>query len=531
MSIIIKKLSYTHFDRELLFQDISFSINKGQKISLIGNNGVGKSTLLKIVAGQLQPSDGEVIISDKPYYVPQHFGQYDNLTVAQALGIDRKLEALSAILDGDASTENFNILDDDWTIEERAITALAAWNLQHISLHQSFDTLSGGEKTKVFLSGIDIHSPSIILFDEPSNHLDITARNQLYDLIQNGKSTMIIVSHDRTLLNLMTSTYELSSNNVDIYGGNYEFYKIQKEEKLKALEAQFDEKEKALRQAKQIAREAAERKQKQDAGGKKKQEKAGVARIMMGKLKDTAEQSSSRLKEVHSSKMDNINNELKQIKDKLPDLKELKLNFENTNLHTGKILIDANQVNFGYTEQHLWSTPLTFQIRSGDRIAIKGNNGSGKTTLLKLILGQLMPTEGKLARADFEYLYIDQEYSLINDRLTVYEQVQQFNSRHFLEHELKTLLHRFLFTVDMWDKTCDKLSGGEKMKLVFCCLSVSNNAPDMFILDEPTNNLDIQSLDIIAATIKDYKGTVLVISHDEYFIKEIGAEREINLNC
>lgn len=529
MSIIIKQLSYIHSDRELLFHNISFSVNKGQKVSLIGNNGSGKSTLLQIIAGRLQASEGEIISAEKPYYIPQHFGQYDNLTVAQALGIDHKLKALRAILNGDASAENFASLDDDWTIEDRALNALATWHLQHIGLDQPLDTLSGGEKTKVFLSGIEIHSPSVILLDEPSNHLDSASRKQLYELIETSKSTMLVVSHDRTLLNLVNLTYELGKNGVDVYGGNYEFYKIQKEEKLNALEAQLEEKEKALRQAKQIAREAAERKQKMDARGKKKQIKSGTPRIMMGMLKDTAEQSSSKLKDVHTEKIGGIAEDLKDIRNKLPEVKELKMNFENAKLHSGKILVNADNINFGYADDNLWAAPLSFQIRSGERIVITGQNGSGKTTLLKLILGKQNPTSGTLNRADFKYLYIDQEYSIIDNKLTVYEQVQQFNSRHFLEHELKILLHRFLFTVDMWDKTCDKLSGGEKMKLVFCCMTVSDNAPDMFILDEPTNNLDIQSMEIITATIKDYRGTVLVISHDQYFVKEVGVSRSIGL--
>jgi len=530
MSIIIKNLSYIHHDRELLFKNIDFSVEKGQKVSLVGSNGSGKSTLLKIIAGELKPSEGEIILTDIPYYVPQHFGQFDNLTVAAALGIDIKINALKAILNGDASADNFSALDDDWTIEDRAQAALQQWNLSHIGLSQEMGTLSGGEKTKAFLSGIEIHSPSIILFDEPSNHLDKTAREQLYDLVKSIKASILLVSHDRSLLNLIDLTYELSKDGVDVYGGNYDFYKQQKDEKIKALEARLEDKEKALRQARKIAREATERKQKLDAKGKKKQEKAGTPRIMMGAMKESAEMSASRLKDIHVDKMDGLAKDLKQIQEKLPDTKELKVQFDNSKLHIGKILVTARDMNFGYGDKLLWASPLDFQIRSGDRINFSGNNGSGKTTLIKLILGQLVPSEGSLLRTDFEYLYIDQEYSLIDDSLTVYEQVVKFNSRHFLEHELKTLLHRFLFTVDMWDKTCDKLSGGEKMKLTFCCLSVYNNAPDMIILDEPTNNLDIQSLEIITSVIEDYKGTVLVISHDRYFIKEIGVTSSITLD-
>lgn len=529
MGIVVKQISYVHSNRECLFRDINFSVSKGQKIALIGANGSGKSTLLEILAGRVEPASGDVASTNKPFYVPQHFGQYNDLTIGQALGIDCKMQALHAILNGDASLTNFAQLDDDWNIEDRALAALRLWNIQHIELAQPMRTISGGEKTKVFLSGIAIHSPSVILFDEPSNHLDVESRAQLYNLIQTSKATTIVVSHDRTLLNLLDITFELDQNGIATYGGNYEFYRMQKEEKLMALGAQADHKEKALRQAKQVAREAAERKQKENSRGNQKQIKKGVPRIFMNTIKNRSEQSTSKLQEVHSDKVNGIFQNLQQLKQQLPDVKELKMTFEDSNLHIGKILIIAQDVNFAYSSKYLWGNSLTFQIRSGDRIAISGRNGSGKTTLLKLIMGEIKPSAGTLTMTNFKHLYIDQEYSLLDNGLTVFEQVQEFNVQHLPEHRLKTLLYQFLFKIDMWDKTCKQLSGGEMIKLIFCCLVVSNSSPELIILDEPTNNLDVQSLEVITSAVKDYKGTLLVISHDDYFINEIGVNERIAL--
>ena len=529
MSINVQHISYAHADRQILFSDISFTVNTKQKAALIGNNGVGKSTVLRIIAGMLEPTSGELSVDTKPYFVPQHFGQYNNLSIAQALDIDIKLSALHAILQGDVSDENYNLLNDDWAIEERVAEAFAMWNIQHLQLEQSMDNLSGGEKTKVFLSGIAIHSPEIILFDEPTNHLDAGSREKLYNLIKTEKASMLIVSHDRSLLNLLNTMYEISKSGITVYGGNYEFYREQRNDALNALQEQLDEKEKSLRLARKTAREAAERKQKQDARGKKKSTGEGVARIMMKGLKNSAEESSSKLKEKHVEKMESIADDLKQLREKLPKNKALKLNLDNANMHKGKILVTAKAINFTYTTQPLWQNPLDFQIKSGDRILISGNNGSGKSTLLNLMLGKLEPSEGTIKRADFSFLYIDQEYSIIDNQLTVFEQVQQFNEQHLAEHELKILLHRFLFPVDTWDKTCDKLSGGEKMKLLFCCLTVSNKTPDILVLDEPTNNLDIQSMDIITSVVKAYEGTILLISHDSYFVYQIGINQSISL--
>lgn len=529
MCISVQQLSYIHADKEPLFQNINLTVNKGEQVSLVGNNGSGKSTLLRIIEGGLKPVSGEVVCSSQPYYVPQHFGQYDQLTVMQALQVESKIKALQAIIAGDASAGNFTVLDDDWNIEERCLAALSFWGLQHIRLDQPMCTLSGGEKTKVFLSGLQIHSPEIILMDEPTNHLDTGSRNKLYGFIESSRATMLIVSHDRTLLNLLPYTCELDRSTISLYGGNYEFYKEQKEQALAALQNQLSEKEKELRLAKKIAREALERKNKASSRGEKSAVKKGIPRIMMGAMKEGAENSTVKLKNVHDDKMSAISSSIADIQTALPNMRQMKTDFNSPDLHIGKILVTAKDVNFGYGESRLWQDPLNLQIKSGDRIRFSGNNGAGKTTLLKLLLGELEPTEGTITRADFKYIYIDQEYSIVQPHLTVFEQLEQFNLFAKPEHELKMILSRFLFPVGTWDKSCSKLSGGEKMRLAICCLMVSNSTPDLFILDEPTNNLDIQSVNIITAAIKDYNGTVLLVSHDLYFVKEIKINRVVEL--
>lgn len=529
MCISVQQLSYIHADKEPLFQNINLTVNKGEQVSLVGNNGSGKSTLLRIIEGGLKPVSGEVVCSSQPYYVPQHFGQYDQLTVMQALQVESKIKALQAIIAGDASVGNFTVLDDDWNIEERCLAALSFWGLQHIRLDQPMCTLSGGEKTKVFLSGLQIHSPEIILMDEPTNHLDTGSRNKLYGFIESSRATMLIVSHDRTLLNLLPYTCELDRSTISLYGGNYEFYKEQKEQALAALQNQLSEKEKELRLAKKIAREALERKNKSSSRGEKSAVKKGIPRIMMGAMKEGAENSTVKLKNVHDDKMSAISSSIADIQTALPNMRQMKTDFNSPDLHIGKILVTAKDVNFGYGENRLWQDPLNLQIKSGDRIRFSGNNGAGKTTLLKLLLGELEPTEGTITRADFKYIYIDQEYSIVQPHLTVFEQLEQFNLFAKPEHELKMILSRFLFPVGTWDKSCSKLSGGEKMRLAICCLMVSNSTPDLFILDEPTNNLDIQSVNIITAAIKDYNGTVLLVSHDLYFVKEIKINRVVEL--
>ena len=196
MCIHIQSVTYMHPDKDVLFSNVSFSMGKGEKVALIGNNGSGKSTLMQLITKELSPSEGEVICLEPPYYIPQHFGQFNHLTIAGALRIEGKIQALHAILQGDVSVEHFTVLDDDWDIEEKAVAALHEWGLPGVPLSHPMHLLSGGEKTKVFLAGIALHSPSFILMDEPTNHLDVDAKEELARALKAYKGSILLICHE-----------------------------------------------------------------------------------------------------------------------------------------------------------------------------------------------------------------------------------------------------------------------------------------------------------------------------------------------
>lgn len=527
--LILQGLTYVHPNRDLLFSALNLRINKNDKIALIGNNGLGKSTILKILSGNLSPSKGVLRVEVKPYYVPQIYGQYNNYTVAEALGIADKLNAFYEILEGRVTESNLETLNDDWSIEERCKEGLAFWGLDQLDLMQKLESLSGGQKTKIFLAGIHIRQPEMVLLDEPSNHLDDSGRMILYRYLASTDHTLLVVSHDRTLLNLLDVVYELNKGGITVYGGNYDFYIEQKKIVTQAQEHDLKNKEKALRKAKEIEKESVEGQQKLDARGKKKQEKAGLPTISMNTLRNNAEKSTSKIKGIHAEKVNEISKDLSQLRREMADVDKMRMSLGPSGLYKGKILITAEHINFQYDNQLFWGNALSFQFTAGERIAIKGLNGSGKTTLIKMILGVLAPWSGLIKCADLNAVYIDQDYSLIQSDLSVYEQAQSTNSGTLQEHEIKIRLNRFLFTEEFWAKPCALLSGGERMRLMLCCLTIGTQAPDVIVLDEPTNNLDIQNIEILTAAVNEYRGLLLVVSHDEYFLNQIGIERFISL--
>lgn len=527
--LFLQDVVYTHPNGDALFSDIHLSILPQQKAGITGANGAGKSVLLQLMAGLLKPSSGTIRVDGPVYYLPQLADQYSSLSIAEVWGIADKLNALRAILNGDVNEHHFAVLNDDWTLEERCVEALEAWGLKEVTPDQLMAGLSRGQQTRVLLAGIAIRQPALVLLDEPSNHLDQSSREQLYAYLRDTRDTVLVVSHDRTLLDQLPFIYELSEKGLQAFGGNYSFYKEQKELEQAALQQELKEAEKALRKAKELDREMKERRQRQDARGKKKQENAGLPTISMNTLRNNAEKSTARLKGVHEEKTSQLSGDVKRLRAGQPDGHTMRLDFDEAAMHRGKRLIGAKDVQVKINGRNIWKEPLSLDILSGDRVAIAGDNGSGKTTLLQVLLGLLHPDEGNVERAEFNYLYIDQDYSQIGGGQTVQELAASYNTAGLQPHELNSRLTHFLFYPDDWDKPCSGLSGGERMRLLLCCLTLTNEPPALLVMDEPTNNLDLQNIAILTEAVRFYKGTLLVVSHDEWFLREVGVSVNLQL--
>lgn len=529
MSIIASGISYRHINCQFLFENVSLSVPDGGKVSLVGPNGAGKSTLLQILAGRLTPAAGSVALSSPPCFIPQQTAP-DPRSVAELLGAADKLRALRAICAGSADPVDFDTLGDDWDIEERCRAALDEWGLRNVAPETPAAALSGGERTKAMLAGWELHDSGVVLLDEPTNHLDRTARTKLYERIRRTCATLVAVSHDITLLNLFPTTCELTAGGIRIYGGSYDFYRERREEEERALAERIEAERTALRTARKRAREVCERQERRAAQGERDRSHAGQARILVNARGAQAQNSASRLRERHAGIVADTQQRLAELRGRQTLHGELKIDFDDAALHAGKRLIRAEKVNFGYGENGpLWPQPIDLEIRSSDRVHIAGGNGSGKTTLVRLLTGELTPTAGRVERSGFSSVCLDQEYRALDSPLTVLEMAERHNTQRLPDHEVKIRLDRALFPHEKWDNPCRTLSGGERMRLLLCCMMLSDHVPDLMVLDEPTNNLDIGSLAILTDTIRSYRGTLIVVSHDDRFVREIGVTRTVEL--
>jgi len=527
----LHQLAFGHPNGNILFKQLDYTLPAGLN-GLTGPNGCGKSTLLKVMAGQLMPTQGRIERTEVPYYVPQHYGQFDHLTLAEVLHVDKPLRALSAILAGDTKEAYFTDLGDQWDLEEKLEKSLSHWGLKGLTADMAFGGLSGGMKTRVLLSGLSLHSPGCILLDEPTNHLDGTGRQLLYQFLDTFKGEALIVSHDRVLLEKMHTILVLDAEGLTTYGGNYSFYMEEVTKQKNAFQQQLRSTSRSLKEAEQQRREVIQRKQKQDSRGQGKQQKAGLPTILQHSLRNKAENSAARLDASHSEKIDNLKSEVKALREQDKNNAGMRLALTASGLHKGKLLVEASDLNFQYKKQGacVWDTTLNFSLYSGDRWVITGDNGSGKSTLMELVTGKLKPSVGTLYTAGAVILQLDQHYQIIDDALSVQAQAERYKHPGTLAHEVGIALTRFLFTPAYWDKSCSTLSGGEKMRLALCCLYLKKEAADLLLLDEPTNNLDLENLAILTDVVAAFKGTLLVTSHDPLFLAQIGVTKALNLS-
>ena len=375
MGIILSGVSYRYRNQQFLFEGLDLSVAAGAKVSLVGDNGTGKSTLLKLIAGELAPSSGSIVCPSRPYYVPQQAG-IAGISVARALGVDGKVGALRAICAGSTDAACYDILADDWEVEARCRAALDGWGLPHVGLDSPVDTLSGGEKTRLLLAGVAVHAPAVILLDEPTNHLDASGRRKLCDFVCGSRATILVVSHDAELLDLVGTTCELTPQGLKVYGGNFAFCREQRQAEEAALERQVASAEAALQLARRKAREIRERQEKRMRAGER--HKDGLPRILRKTFKDSGERTDSRLGNKHAGLVDDARQRLGELRRRRREACELKIDFDDARLHDGKLLVSARGVNVEHTPGHpLWRVPIDLEVRSGERHLPAGDQGSG----------------------------------------------------------------------------------------------------------------------------------------------------------
>ncbi|MFI7194085.1 ribosomal protection-like ABC-F family protein [Nocardia nova] len=526
--IVCSNLSFTWPDDTPVFRDLSFSV-PGGRTGLVAPNGAGKTTLLRLIAGELTPSAGSITVDGVLGYLPQNLPLTGELTVAEVLGIAPVLAALAAVESGDTDERHFTTIGTDWDIEERTRAQLDRLGLGALPLDRRLHTLSGGQIVSLGLAAQLLRRPDVLLLDEPTNNLDLEARHQLYDVLTDWNGCLLLVSHDRALLDRTDRIAELYDGEIRYYGGSFTDYEQAVQAEQAVAEKNIRTAEQEVKREKRELQQARERAARRASNAQRNLGNAGLPKIFAGTMKRNAQQSAGRANETHGARLDAAKNRLDEAGRALREEQRIVLNLPDTEVPAGRTLFAAEHIRFRFGERELFTGEgADLTVRGPERIALTGPNGAGKSTLLRIVHGDLTPDSGTVTRADGRIAYLSQRLDLLDADRTVAENLAAA-APQLPAAQRMNLLARFLFRGSRAHLPVGVLSGGERLRATLACVLFAQPAPQLLLLDEPTNNLDLVSVGQLVGALESYRGAIVVVSHDEHFLAEVRVSRRLRL--
>ena len=546
-AIVCSDLSFNWPDGASVLSGLTVSFGPG-RTGLIGVNGSGKSTLLKLIAGELRPGSGVVRARGEVGYLPQAVALGTRRTVSDLLGITAARAALHAIEAGETGEDVYAAVGDDWDVEERARAWLDRLGLDHLSLDDRVERLSGGETILVALAALFLRRPDIMLLDEPTNNLDLDARKRLYDAVASWTGVMVIVSHDRELLGLVDQVADLSGGQIRIYGGNLDAYDDLIAAEQAAAERAVTTAAADVRREQRDLVEAQVKQARRDRMGRQLAASGSIPRIVAHARKRAAQETAGRSRELHSERLQTARDRLEEAEQAVRDDAEIRVDLPGTAVPAGRTVLTVTGLDGAHwhpaspppgappapsappatPESPPVATLTELIVRGPERIALTGPNGAGKTTLLRAIAG-LAARPGVTVRLGAVVGYLPQRLDILDDSLSVVDNVRSAAPAASV-NEVRASLARFLFRGPRAERLAGMLSGGERFRAVLAALLLAQPAPQLLLLDEPTNNLDTASVRQLSQALEGYRGAILMASHDVPFLRSAGITRWLRLD-
>ncbi|WP_153118104.1 ATP-binding cassette domain-containing protein [Rhodocyclus tenuis] len=500
-----------------LFSNLDVQFDQ-RHAGLVGRNGVGKSVLAAILAGSLRASTGRRVCSGSVHYLPQQIAPTADAGVADLASVNGALAALARIEAGSAAAEDFAAVGDRWDIRQRFELALARNGLAHLAAATPAARLSGGEARRVALIGAMLADADFLILDEPSNHLDRPNRLALIEQLQRWPRGLLVISHDRQLLDGMQRILELSSRGLFSYGGNHAFYsrcKAQEQQNaLQTLEQCRDE----YRREEKSMREQRERQEQRQARGNRVAHVANQASILLGGQKERSENSTGKLRQQHDSKRQQLALRVHEAAQRVDREAPIKLHAPPVSPAAQRRVayLDAVELPFVAGATHGISLILTGQQRLG----VVGANGCGKSTLLKLLAGRLEPLAGS-RHVTARSVYLDQRLDNLDLQRPLLEQMLA-TTRGASEAQLRMRLAQLGLDAQKIMLPAGVLSGGERLMATLASALYIDPPAELLLFDEPDNHLDLPSLQALASQLREYHGALVVVSHDQAFLDSLG---------
>ena len=518
--VTLSSVSFAWPDGTPVIFELDLLVPPGRS-ALVGTNGAGKSTLLRLVAGELLPTSGHVAVNGEVGYLPQDLTRSPEETVPAFLGIAAVVRALRAIESGSVDPLDHETVEGAWDIEERAVASLARLGLPPDVLSRRLGELSGGEVVQLGLAALLLRRPGVLLLDEPTNNLDVAARARLVEVLDGWSGSLLVVSHDRELLEHVDRIGDLRDGTVRWYGGGHSAYVAQ-------VTAEQDAARRAVTSAKaDVRRQKSDRVEAERLIAQRtRQGERNAASTNMGKgaqhfWQNRSENHAASYRRIHDDRLEGARERLSEAETRVRDDREIRVDLPHTEVPRGRVVLTTHDL--------VLRTGLcvALDVNGPDRIAVTGPNGAGKTTFLHTVVRRTAPRSGRVdVRVPAGLL--PQRLDILDDSLSVEANVSAAAPAADRQ-EVRAALARFLFRGSSADRLAGTLSGGERFRASLATVLLADPAPQLLLLDEPTNNLDFASYDALVSALSAFRGAMLVVSHDGGFLDDIGTHRVLEL--
>lgn len=508
-----------------LFHALSLSVGR-EKVGVIGRNGIGKSTLLRILAGALLPTAGMVHRRVGVALVPQQLGEWDpELRLEQFLGMERVLALIAAAERGDADDSVCELSAEDWDLPRRAKRVLADLGLSGVSWERPLGTLSGGERRRLAIARAALSPVEFLLLDEPANDLDCEGRAHLRRFLASWQGGFLLVSHEQDLLEDVSAILELAERGATVYSGNIDAFLAAKsaEENAVITAAQF-----GLQKLSQLERQYAELVAGQERRTRIAEDKApdaGINRTLVQVLKERAQGTAVRIEAAGVRKRQALEHRIEELRKTLVLHNQVEVSLPGTEVALDEPVLEARNLTVQYGERALFSA-FNLSLVGPVRLGIMGPNGSGKTTLLRTLAGATHPQAGGV-NVRLPMGFLEQNSTGFSAELTLLENLRRATGR-VDDDALLTLLQMLGFPSSLALRSMDTLSGGEMRRAALARLLAATVPPRLLLLDEPTNSLDFDALRSLERALVAFRGALLVVSHDLAFLRNVGVSHLIS---
>lgn len=515
--VAVSDLHFAWPDGTPVFAGLSFAVGMG-KVGVVGRNGSGKSTLLRLLSGRLRPDRGSIRCAGSLGYLPQDLTLRVGARVDELLRIDGIRRALAAVEAGDVSESVLATIGDAWDIEERACALLERLGLE-VGLDRRIGEISGGEAVLLGLAAELLQEPGVLLLDEPTNNLDRSGRSRLDEAVRSFRGTLIVVSHDERLLDQVDQIGELRDGEIAWYGGNLAAYQEALAVEQEAAERVVRVAEADVRRQRRELTAAHIKLDRRKRYGQKMWDTKREPKVVMGARKREAQVSAGKHRVMHEEHLASARERLAEAEGGVRDDAPIRIDLPGTELPEGRVVLRLEDVELRN------GACGALEVRGRERIALTGVNGSGKSTLLHTIAGRVAPIAG-MCDVRVPVRLLPQRIDILDDDLSVVENVARFAPASD-ENQRRARLARFHFRGRAAEQLVSTLSGGERFRAAMAALLLAEPAPQLLMLDEPTNNLDLASIDQLVSALAGFRGAMLVASHDEAFLRRLDITRRV----